>query len=96
MKIQSPDIPHKSEVGGVRVNIGSKGEVFLAYEALLQNAGKHRPDAAIQGVLVGPMAKKGVEIIVGTLQDATFGPMVMGSAASRRNCSATWCIVPRR
>jgi len=77
MKIQSPDIPHKSEVGGVRVNIGSKGEVFLAYEALLQNAGKHRPDAAIQGVLVGPMAKKGVEIIVGTLLDATFGPMVM-------------------
>jgi acyl-CoA synthetase (NDP forming) len=77
MKIQSPDIPHKSEVGGVRVNIASKGEVFLAYEALLQSARKHRPDAAIQGVLVGPMAKKGVEIIVGTLQDATFGPMVM-------------------
>jgi acetate---CoA ligase (ADP-forming) len=77
MKIQSPDIPHKSEVGGVRVNIASKGEVFLAYEALLQNAGKHRPDAAIQGVLIGPMAKKGVEIIVGTMLDATFGPMVM-------------------
>jgi acetate---CoA ligase (ADP-forming) len=77
MKIQSPDIPHKSEVGGVRVNIASKGEVFLAYEALLQNARKHRPDAAIQGVLVGPMAKKGVEIIVGTMLDATFGPMVM-------------------
>jgi acetate---CoA ligase (ADP-forming) len=77
MKIQSPDIPHKSEVGGVRVNIASKGEAFLAYEALLQGARKHRPDAAIQGVLVGPMAKKGVEIIVGTLMDATFGAMVM-------------------
>jgi acetate---CoA ligase (ADP-forming) len=77
MKIQSPDIPHKSEVGGVRVNITTKGEVFLAYEALLANVRKARPDAAIQGVLVGPMAKKGVEIIIGTLQDATFGPMVM-------------------
>src|SRR3981081_4583073 len=77
MKIQSRDIPHKSEVGGVRVNIASKGEVFLAYEALLQSARKHRPDAAIQGVLVGPMSKKGVEIIVGTMLDATFGPMVM-------------------
>jgi acyl-CoA synthetase (NDP forming) len=77
MKIQSRDIPHKSEVGGVRVNIASKGEVFLAYEALLENARRHRPDAAIQGVLVGPMAKKGVEIIIGTMQDATFGPMVM-------------------
>lgn len=77
MKIQSPDIPHKSEVGGVRVNITAKGEVFLAFEALLANARKHRPEAEIQGVLVGPMAKKGVEIIVGTMTDKTFGPMVM-------------------
>jgi acetate---CoA ligase (ADP-forming) len=77
MKIQSPDIAHKSEVGGVRVNIETKGEVFLAYEALLENARRHRPDAAIQGVLVGPMAKKGVEIIVGTMLDTTFGPMIM-------------------
>jgi len=77
MKIQSPDIPHKSEVGGVRVNIATKGEVFLAYEALLENARWHRPDAAIQGVLVGPMAKKGVEIIIGTMLDKTFGPLIM-------------------
>ena len=77
MKIQSRDIPHKSEVGGVRVNIATKGEVFLAYEALLESARRHRPDAVIQGVLVGPMAKKGVEIIVGTMLDATFGPMIM-------------------
>src|SRR6266436_6584309 len=77
MKIQSRDIPHKSEVGGVRVNIATKGEVFLAYEALLENARQHRPDAAIQGVLVSPMAKKGVEIIIGTMLDKTFGPMIM-------------------
>lgn len=76
-KIQSRDIPHKSEVGGVRVGIATKGDVFLAYEALLANARRHRPDAEIQGVLVGPMAKKGVEIIVGTLLDATFGAMIM-------------------
>jgi acetyltransferase len=77
MKIQSRDIPHKSEAGGVRVNIATKGEVFLAYEALIENARRHRPDAAIQGVLVSPMAKKGVEIIIGTMGDATFGPMIM-------------------
>ena len=77
MKIQSRDIPHKSEVGGVRVNITTKGGVFLAYEALLENARRHRPDAVIQGVLVSPMAKKGVEIIIGTMQDASFGPMIM-------------------
>src|SRR5258708_39464115 len=77
MKIQSRDIPHKSEVAGVRVNIATKGERFLAFQALLECARRHRPDAAIQGVLVSPMAKKGVEIIVGTLLDATFGPMIM-------------------
>ena len=77
MKIQSRDIPHKSEVGGVRVNITTKGDAFTAYGALLDNARKHRPDAAIQGVLVGPMAGKGVEIIVGTLTDRIFGPMIM-------------------
>src|SRR5882672_6521884 len=77
MKIQSRDIPHKSEVGGVRVNITTKGEAFAAYQSLLDSAGRHRPNAVIQGVLVSPMAKKGVEIIVGTLLDATFGPMIM-------------------
>src|SRR5258708_17185687 len=76
-KVQSRDIPHKSEVGGVRVNIATKGEVFLAYQALLESARRHRPDAEIQGVLVSPMAKKGVEIIIGTMSDATFGPMIM-------------------
>src|ERR1700680_2271697 len=77
MKIQSRDIPHKSEVGGVRVNISTKGEVFLAYEALIENAQRLRPEAAIQGVLVSPMAKKGVEIIIGTMLDATFGSIIM-------------------
>ena len=77
MKIQSPDIAHKSEVGGVRVNITTKGEAFSSYRDLLESAQKHRPNAKIQGVLVSPMAKKGVEIIVGTLMDATLGPMVM-------------------
>src|SRR6201995_1115316 len=77
MKIQSADIAHKSEVGGVRVGIATKGEAFSAHRELLENAGKHRPNAAIQGVLVCPMAKRGVEIIIGTLLDRTFGPMVM-------------------
>lgn len=77
MKIQSRDIAHKSEVGGVRINIATKGEAFTAYGALLDAARKHRPEAVVQGVLVGPMAKKGVEIIIGTLTDKTFGPMIM-------------------
>jgi len=78
MKIQSRDIPHKSEVGGVRVNIATKAKPFAAYEMVLERARRHRPAADIQAVLVGPMAKKGVEIIVGTMLDATFGPMIIG------------------
>jgi acetyltransferase len=77
MKIQSPDIPHKSEVGGVRVNITTKGEVFSIYRELTESVLKQRPDATIQGVLLSPMAKKGVEIIIGALQDVTFGPLLM-------------------
>src|SRR6266567_7844356 len=77
MKIQSPDIPHKSEVGGVRVNIATKGEAFTVYRELLEGASKHRPNATIRGVLVSPMAKKGVEIIIGSMLDQTFGPMIM-------------------
>jgi acetate---CoA ligase (ADP-forming) len=77
MKIQSRDIPHKSEVGGVRIAIATRDAALAAYDALLDSARRHRADAAIQGVLVGPMARKGVEIIVGTTLDATFGAMIM-------------------
>jgi len=77
MKIQSADIPHKSEVGGVRINITSEQDALSAYDQLVGDARQQRPNAAIQGVLVAPMAKPGVEIIVGTLLDATFGPIVM-------------------
>ena len=77
MKIQSPDILHKSEVDGVRVNISTKGEAFSVYRELMESVPRQRPDATIQGVLVSPMAKKGVEIIIGALQDITFGPLIM-------------------
>jgi acyl-CoA synthetase (NDP forming) len=77
LKIQSPDIAHKSEVGGVKVGITTKGEAFSAYREILENAEKHAPKATIQGVLASPMAKKGVEIIVGALRDETFGQLVM-------------------
>jgi acetate---CoA ligase (ADP-forming) len=76
MKIQSPDIGHKSDVGGVRLGITTKGEAFSAYRDILESVKARMPDAKIQGVLVSPMAKKGVEIIVGSLYDETFGPLV--------------------
>jgi acetyltransferase len=77
MKIQSADIPHKSEVGGVRLGIATERDAAQAFDDLLARANTQRPGATLQGVLLTPMAKRGVEIIVGTMQDATFGPMVM-------------------
>lgn len=77
MKIQSRDIPHKSEAGGVRINIANGDEAAAAFTGLIENARRFKPDADIQGVLVGSMARKGVEMIVGTVNDATFGPIVM-------------------
>ncbi len=77
MKIQSADIPHKSEVGGVRLGIATERDAAQAFDDLLARANAQRPEATLQGVLLTPMAKRGVEIIVGTMQDATFGPMVM-------------------
>jgi len=61
----------------VRVNITTKGEAFAALFGAARKRTAAPSDAAIQGVLVSPMAKKGVEIIVGTLQDLTFGAMIM-------------------
>ena len=77
MKIQSADIPHKSEVGGVRLSIATERDAAQAFDDLLARASAQRPEATLQGVLLTPMAKRGVEIIVGTMQDATFGPMIM-------------------
>jgi len=77
MKIQSRDIPHKSEAGGVRVDISNADEAAAAFNDVIAGASRFKPDADIQGVLVGPMARQGVEMIVGTVNDATFGPIVM-------------------
>jgi acyl-CoA synthetase (NDP forming) len=76
LKVQSADIPHKTEAGGVALNIGAD-EAASAYERVIGSAKKYKPDAAIDGVLVQPMAAKGREVIVGVKRDERFGPMVM-------------------
>lgn len=77
MKIVSDQIIHKTEAGGIKLNIGSKEEVEETFELLVYNAKKYDPDAVIDGVLVSPMAASGVEVIVGGLRDSQFGPVVM-------------------
>ncbi|GGJ33658.1 acetate--CoA ligase family protein [Neoroseomonas lacus] len=77
MKILSDDIPHKTEVGGVMLNVADGTAVRAAFATLTERAGIARPDARLDGVLVAPMARGGVETIIGTLTDPVFGPMVM-------------------
>jgi acyl-CoA synthetase (NDP forming) len=77
LKIVSPDIEHKTEIGGVLVGMADRAGVERGFATLMQRAAQHRPDAAIEGVLVAPMAKKGVEVIVGVSRDPVFGPAVM-------------------
>lgn len=77
LKISSAQILHKSDIGGVKLNLTTDGEVKAAFEEIITNAQNHCPDAIIDGVLVSNMLKKGVEIIIGMNNDAQFGPMIM-------------------
>lgn len=77
LKIDSADIPHKTEMGGVRLNIQNETEALDAFREILANAKKHAPDARVGGVLVAQMLKKGTEMILGIHRDAQFGPMVL-------------------
>ncbi len=77
LKIISPDILHKSDAGGVRVNIQGEAAVRANFREIIANAKAYRPDADIRGVAVQDLAPKGTEVILGSVNDATFGPMVM-------------------
>jgi acyl-CoA synthetase (NDP forming) len=77
MKIVSPDIRHKTEVGGVMLGLADEAAVAAAHAAMLHRVRQIAPHAAIEGVLISPMARKGVETIIGVLRDPTFGPVVM-------------------
>lgn len=79
LKIVSPQILHKTEVGGVALGLSSQAEVKQAAERMLVSARRAHPDATIEGFLVQEMAS-GVEVLVGVKEDAQFGPMlVLGS-----------------
>lgn len=77
LKVQSPDVMHKTEVGGVRLHLNDAQAVAAAYDAILASVTAHQPDARIEGVLVQKMAPKGHELVVGMVNDATFGPIMM-------------------
>ncbi|MGD9827986.1 MAG: acetate--CoA ligase family protein [Hyphomicrobiaceae bacterium] len=77
LKVQSPDILHKTEAGGVAVGLEGDDAVAAAYARILASAQRHAPAARIEGVLVQPMAAAGLEMIVGVSRDELFGPLLM-------------------
>ena len=77
LKIVSPDVIHKFDVGGVILNLNSETEVRTAYNEILENVKKHKPNARIAGVFVQEMAPQSTEVIVGATKDPQFGPALM-------------------
>jgi acyl-CoA synthetase (NDP forming) len=77
MKVVSRDILHKSDAGGVALDLEDRKEVIDAYQAIMRNARAYKADANIEGVEVSEMVEKGMETIIGARRDRTFGPLIM-------------------
>lgn len=77
LKVVSPDLPHKTEVGGVVLGLGNAEAVAAAHDAMLANVVAAAPRARIEGVLVSPMVTGGTEMILGATRDPVFGPVVL-------------------
>lgn len=77
LKIASPDIPHKSDVNGVLLNLHDLSAVQQGFVQVIENARQARPDARIDGVYVQAMTSGGQDLIIGAVQDQQFGPLVM-------------------
>jgi len=77
LKVSSVDITHKSDAGGVKVNLKNKAEVENAFDAIMRSCKAAVPTARIEGVSVQRMARPGIEVIMGMIKDPSFGPVVM-------------------
>ncbi len=77
MKIVSPEISHKSDVGGIRLNLRNANDVERAYHTMMSDVRRYMPDAHIAGVQVQKMITEGKEVIIGMNRDVQFGPLLM-------------------
>ena len=77
VKIDSPDITHKTEVGGVYLGVRDSSELVAAYNQVTESVAKNAPHATINGVLIQEMVKDGLELIVGMHRDPQFGPVIL-------------------
>jgi acetyltransferase len=76
LKIDSPDIAHKTEAGAMRLGVQGEEAVRVAYAQVVEAARRYAPDAKVNGVLVQEMAPRGVEMMLGVIRDPVFGPIV--------------------
>lgn len=76
-KVLSRDVLHKSEFGGVILNIRTDRELTAAYQKIMENVKKREPKARIAGVMLEEMVDSGIEVVVGMLRDVSFGPTIM-------------------
>lgn len=77
LKIASADVVHKSDAGGVKLNLKTAKQVAKAYEDILAAIRQKYPEAKVQGISVQKMARPGIEVIIGMSKDAQFGPVLM-------------------
>jgi hypothetical protein len=77
LKVESPDLPHKTEAGVIRLNLRSSEEVRAGYAAVMANAARVSPPPRLNGVLVQPMVPAGIEVMIGARVDPLFGPLVV-------------------
>ena len=77
LKVISPDVVHKSDMGGVKLGLKDEAETAAAYDDIVASINANQPGAAIEGVSVQGMARPGTEVIIGMSKDAQFGPVLM-------------------
>lgn len=97
LKVISPDLPHKTEAHAVAVNVRTEDEVRAGYRALVENARQHSPAAKIEGVLVQAMAGAGIEVLIGSSVDPSFGRLIvfgMGGTDVEIRRDVTFALAP--
>ncbi|MGZ5138599.1 MAG: acetate--CoA ligase family protein, partial [Burkholderiales bacterium] len=77
LKIESPDIPHKTEANAIRLNVQGEAAVRSAFDEIIAASRRYAPNARLNGVLVQPMAAAGLEVMLGLASDPVFGPIVV-------------------
>lgn len=77
LKVESPELPHKTEAGVIRLGLRNEEEVRQAYESIITNACKHVARSRVAGVLVQPMVASGIEVLIGARVDPQFGPLIV-------------------